>query len=201
MRVQVFFATLSGMFVFKKGGYISIPLVAYMGSTIILGSFIGGYGSKFLSNGTINLVYAILALLAAILMLFPKPAVDGETVANEVEFNRFYAIFFALIVGVASGIVGAAGAFIIVPIMLVILKIPTRIAIGSSLSNYLHIINWSNRREGFWWTYVASSFSGHGCFQPNCSTNWCPPQQKNEHQILRKNPFCHYPRNRHQNLV
>ncbi len=132
--IQVFFATLSGMFVFKKGGFISVPLVVYMGSTIILGSFIGGYGSKFLSNGTINLVYAILALLAAMLMMFPKPAQDGETVANEVKFNRFYAVFFALVVGVASGIVGAAGAFIIVPIMLVILKIPTRIAIGSSLA-------------------------------------------------------------------
>jgi uncharacterized membrane protein YfcA len=33
-----------------------------------------------------------------------------------------------------SGIVGAAGAFITVPIMLVVLKIPTRVAIASSLA-------------------------------------------------------------------
>jgi uncharacterized membrane protein YfcA len=37
-------------------------------------------------------------------------------------------------VGLLSGIVGAAGAFITVPIMLVVLKIPTRVAIASSLA-------------------------------------------------------------------
>ncbi|WP_147535615.1 sulfite exporter TauE/SafE family protein [Bacillus marasmi] len=132
--IQVFFATLSGMLVFKKDGYISIPLVAYMGGTIIIGSFIGGYGSKFLSNGTINLVYAILALLAAVLMLFPRPNTNGDEKTTVVSFNRFLAIIFALVVGISSGIVGAAGAFILVPIMLVILKIPTRVAIGSSLA-------------------------------------------------------------------
>src|SRR5699024_604506 len=36
--------------------------------------------------------------------------------------------------GVGAGIVGAGGAFLLVPIMLVILKIPTRITIASSLA-------------------------------------------------------------------
>ncbi|MDH4615827.1 sulfite exporter TauE/SafE family protein [Brevibacillus sp. AY1] len=40
----------------------------------------------------------------------------------------------AIIVGLASGIVGAAGAFILVPIMLIVLKIPTRVTIASSLA-------------------------------------------------------------------
>ena len=40
----------------------------------------------------------------------------------------------ALIVGIGSGIVGAAGAFLLVPIMLVVLKIPTRMTIASSLA-------------------------------------------------------------------
>jgi uncharacterized membrane protein YfcA len=38
------------------------------------------------------------------------------------------------LVGILSGIVGAAGAFITVPIMLVLLKIPTRVAIATSLA-------------------------------------------------------------------
>ena len=40
--VQVFFATLAGMVVFKKGGYIHGKLVAYMGISIVIGSFAGG---------------------------------------------------------------------------------------------------------------------------------------------------------------
>lgn len=131
--IQVFFSTLAGMFVFKKGGLINGKLVAYMGGSIVIGSFAGGYGSKFLPNEAINIVYAVLALIAAIMMLLPK---KGDSLAEgmEVDFNRSVAILSALIVGIASGIVGAAGAFITVPVMLVLLKIPTRIAIGSSLA-------------------------------------------------------------------
>lgn len=131
--VQVFFATLAGMFVFKKGGLINGKLVAYMGISIIIGSFAGGYGSKFLPNDAINLVYAVLALIAAIMMLFPKKGDEaGEDTKG--DFNKFIAVSSALIIGIASGIVGAAGAFITVPVMLVLLKIPTRVAIGSSLA-------------------------------------------------------------------
>ncbi len=43
-------------------------------------------------------------------------------------------LFLAFIVGIGAGIVGAGGAFLLVPIMLTILKIPTRMTIASSLA-------------------------------------------------------------------
>ena len=65
-------------------------------------------------------------------MLFPK---KGDEEGEEIrDFNKWIAVPAAFIIGVASGIVGAAGAFITVPVMLVLLKIPTRVAIGSSLA-------------------------------------------------------------------
>lgn len=131
--VQVFFATLAGMFAFRKGGFINKPLVLMMGIAIIIGSFVGSYGSKFLPNSTINLVYAVLALIAAIMMFMPKKA-NEDMDYNQLTFNKPLASFLAAIIGILSGIVGAAGAFITVPVMLVILKIPTRVAIASSLA-------------------------------------------------------------------
>jgi len=131
--IQVFFSTLAAMFVFKKGGLIHGKLVLYMGTAIVIGSFAGGYGSKFLPDEVINMVYAILALIAAIMMLLPKKGDEqGENTVG--DFNKSVAVISALIVGTASGIVGAAGAFITMPVMLVLLKIPTRVAIGSSLA-------------------------------------------------------------------
>src|SRR5699024_3094879 len=50
------------------------------------------------------------------------------------HFNRWLASVLALLVGISAGIVGAGGAFMLVPIMLVILKIPIRITIATSLS-------------------------------------------------------------------
>lgn len=131
--VQVFFATLSGMMAFRKGGYINKSLVFIMGGTIVIGSFIGGYGSKFLSDAFINITYAVLALIAAVMMFLPKKGQEDMDF-DKVKFNKPVAAIFAAIIGVVSGIVGAAGAFITVPVMLVILKIPTRVAIASSLA-------------------------------------------------------------------
>ena len=131
--VQVFFATIAGVWVYRKGGYLNKSLIFYMGTTILIGSFIGGYGSKLMSEDGINIVYGTLALIAAVMMFIPKKGLD-DIPLDQVTFNKPLAAILALIVGTAAGIVGAAGAFLLVPIMLVVLKIPTRMTIASSLA-------------------------------------------------------------------
>ncbi|WP_108672385.1 sulfite exporter TauE/SafE family protein [Peribacillus acanthi] len=131
--VQVFFATIGGVWAYRKGGFLNKTLIIYMGTSILIGSFVGSYGSRFMSEGGINLVYGILALIAAVMMFVPKKGLD-DIPLDQVTFNKWLAAFFALIVGIGAGIVGAAGAFLLVPIMLVILKIPTRMTIATSLA-------------------------------------------------------------------
>lgn len=131
--IQVFFASLMGMLVFRRGGLLNKALVLYMGVSMIIGSFMGSFVSNTLSSSVINLVYAILALIAAIMMFLPKRGKDAQDI-SKVTFNKPLAVILALIIGTVSGIVGAAGAFITVPVMLVVLKIPTRVAIASSLA-------------------------------------------------------------------
>ena len=43
-----------------------------MGGAILIGSLIGSYGSSFISEEVVNVVYGILALMAAIMMFVPK---------------------------------------------------------------------------------------------------------------------------------
>lgn len=131
--VQVFFATIGGVWAYRKGGYLNRTLITYMGASILIGSFIGGYGSKLMSEGGINLIYGILALIAAVMMFIPKKGID-DIPLDQVKFNKWLSAILALIVGLGAGIVGAAGAFLLVPIMLVVLKIPTRMTIASSLA-------------------------------------------------------------------
>ncbi|MGM9988938.1 MAG: sulfite exporter TauE/SafE family protein [Bacillaceae bacterium] len=131
--VQVFFATIGGVWAYRKGGFLNKKLISYMGVSILIGSFIGGYGSKLLPEAGINITYGILATIAAIMMFIPKKGID-DIPFDQVTFNKWLAAILALIVGVGSGIVGAAGAFLLVPIMLVVLKIPTRMTIASSLA-------------------------------------------------------------------
>lgn len=131
--VQVFFATIGGVLAYKGSGYLNARLITYMGTAILIGSLIGGYGSGFLSESQIDFMYAILATIAAVMMFIPKKEVRF-TAGEDLAFNGPLAAGLALATGIASGIVGAAGAFILVPIMLVILKIPTRVTIATSLA-------------------------------------------------------------------
>ncbi|AVK82363.1 hypothetical protein C3943_01800 [Lysinibacillus sp. B2A1] len=131
--VQVFFASIAGVWAYRKDGYLNKVLILYMGGAILTGSFVGSYGSKFLSEDGVNIVYGILALIAAIMMFMPKKKNDDKPM-NEITFNKPLAVILAFIVGTGSGIVGAAGGFLLVPIMLVVLNIPTRMTIATSLA-------------------------------------------------------------------
>ncbi|MDC3414732.1 sulfite exporter TauE/SafE family protein [Aquibacillus sp. 3ASR75-11] len=133
VAVQVFFATLSGVYAYRKGGHLNKNLILTMGVSILFGSFIGGYGSRFLSEEGINLVYGILAVIAAVMMFIPKKGID-DSGREEVSFSKGLAASLTFIVGLGAGIVGAGGAFLLVPIMLVVLKIPTRMTIATSLA-------------------------------------------------------------------
>src|SRR5699024_236100 len=131
--IQVFFSTIGGVWVFRKGNFLNKNLVIYMGISIIVGSFIGGYGSKILQDQVINITYGVLATIAAIMMFIPRKGIDDIS-PNQVTFNKELAAIIAFIIGIVAGIIGAAGAFILVPIMLVILKIPMRMTIATSLA-------------------------------------------------------------------
>ncbi len=133
VAVQVFFAALSGVMAYRKDGYLNKHLIMTMGISILIGSFIGSYGSRFLTEENINLVYGILAVMASIMMLIPKRGRD-DIHHDQLNYNKWLAAILAFMVGTGAGIVGAGGAFLLVPIMLVVLKIPTRITIATSLA-------------------------------------------------------------------
>ncbi|MGG4109210.1 sulfite exporter TauE/SafE family protein [Bacillus subtilis] len=131
--IQVFFATLGGVWAYRKSDLLNKALIIYMGSSILLGSVLGSYFSHYISEKGINFIYGILAILAVILMLIPKKGQEHSE-DKEVIFNKWLASSLALIIGGVSGILGAGGAFILVPIMLSILNIPVRITVASSLA-------------------------------------------------------------------
>lgn len=131
--IQVFFASIAGVWAYRKGGLLNKDLIIHMGSAILIGSLIGSLGSSALSEETVNIVYGTLAVIAAVMMFIPRKQVDDKQM-DDVTFNKSLAAGLALVVGISSGIVGAAGGFLLVPIMLTVLHIPTRMTIASSLA-------------------------------------------------------------------
>jgi uncharacterized protein len=131
--VQVFFATIGGVWAYRKGKYLNKQLIIFMGVPILIGSLFGSFSSKLMTENGINVIYGILGLIAVVLMFIPKKGID-DVPFDQVSVNKWIATILGLIVGISAGIVGAGGAFILVPIMLVVLKIPTRITIATSLA-------------------------------------------------------------------
>ena len=52
---------------------------------------------------------------------------------SHIKFNRLLLITIGGIIGLVSGIVGAGGAFIIIPVLLVIFKLPMNTVVTNSI--------------------------------------------------------------------
>ena len=87
---------------------------------ILIGSLAGSVSSKYLPSETINILYGILAVIAAIMMMVPNRGSRENTELREISYNHVTASVAALLVGIVSGIVGAGGSFILIPIMLTV---------------------------------------------------------------------------------
>lgn len=131
--VQVVFAALSGVLAHRNNHVLNMDLIRYMGGGGLLGSLAGGIASGYASSWLLSAIFASLASLSLALMLLPKKEAKLGVAADELEFNRALAFVMALAVGVLAGMVGAGGAFILIPLMLYVLRIPLRTTIGSSL--------------------------------------------------------------------
>ncbi|WP_170061390.1 sulfite exporter TauE/SafE family protein [Rummeliibacillus pycnus] len=129
---QVFFSTLSGVITYKKGGELPSSLVWSIGIPALISSFVGGFFSKFVPDSYLNMLYGILAVVAVVLMFKP----DKDNLHNEMpqKSKMVLSILVGSFVGVVAGMIGAGGSFLFIPLMIQVIKVPTRLAIAASLA-------------------------------------------------------------------
>jgi len=131
--VQVFVAALSGVLAHRRSRALHTELALIGGVAMAVGSLAGALASKHASPGFILLVFALMATGAAGLVLIRMEALELPIFAEDVRFSRPRAALVSLSVGVGAGLVGAGGAFLLVPLLVTVVGVPLRITIGSSL--------------------------------------------------------------------
>ena len=132
--VQGLLGCLFGTLSHRRFRFVSGPLSIYMGGSIFFAAVIGGAGANHVSNEALLFLFACLAFGASILMLLSnKEDVENPDI-DKLVFSRFRAMASAGGVGLVGGLVGQGGSFILIPLMISFVKIPTRIAIGSNLA-------------------------------------------------------------------
>jgi uncharacterized membrane protein YfcA len=103
--------------------------VLWFGVPGMAGTYFGAFLSKYMS-GTVQLIlFAIVMLLAAVMMFRSRTASEGE----HHEKAIWKIMSEGLIVGVITGLVGVGGGFLIVPALVLLGGLSMRLAVGTSL--------------------------------------------------------------------
>ncbi len=131
---QGFFSALTAMFYYSKNALVNKALVVTLGLSLFTSSLAGSFFSKTVPDGLLLMVFGTLALIAAVMMLIPRSYMRDDLTEDKVYFHKATAIAIGLLLGFAIGLVGQGGAFILIPTLLYVLKIPLRVALGSTLA-------------------------------------------------------------------
>jgi hypothetical protein len=132
--VQVFAAAVSGVIAHRRVRAVHAELAWIGGLAMASGSLVGAVASRWMPDGTLLLAFALMVTAALGLMLVPTETAGQPIFAEHVTFNRPRAALVSLGVGLAAGLVGAGGAFLLVPLLLVVVGVPIRVTIGTSLA-------------------------------------------------------------------
>jgi uncharacterized membrane protein YfcA len=136
---QVFFAGLVGGAAHWRSGRVHKRLILVGAITSSLGAFLGGITSKWVSEWFLLLLFGIVTLVAGAVMFLPGPSAEMErTPVEDILIPTVSLGTISLLVGLVVGLLGA-GNFLFVPLLIYLLKIPTRITIGSALA--IHVLN------------------------------------------------------------
>lgn len=130
--VQSLAGSFSALLVHRHNRLVHHQLVITLGSSTLIGALTGSLWSKYMASEIMLFVFAVLSLISVVFMFLSVSNDNNTTQLTDVHFNKKLAIIIGLVVGTFGGIIGQGGAFLLIPLMLYILHIPTRIALGSS---------------------------------------------------------------------
>src|SRR5207247_2520036 len=112
-------------------GNVSNRLVLTMGPPAAVASLIGAFLSRDASDQVLLWISASSSFFGGVLLVLPVRAQD--VAAHEVRVNTPLAVALAIVIGIFGGMVGIGAIAFIVAALIYFLRVPPRIAIGSSL--------------------------------------------------------------------
>src|SRR5438094_648124 len=133
--VQVLVAATSGMLAHRRRRAVNAELAWVGGVAMASGSLVGALASYYVYDRWLLLIFALMVTAAGALMIVPvEAAAPSLPIGEPRRFSRPLTATVCGSVGVGAGLVGAGGAFLLVPLLLAVVGVPIRVTIGSSLA-------------------------------------------------------------------
>lgn len=122
---------------FKTGFILSVP--AFIGVYVTRKYVIPAIPEQLVAPGdfsftkdtAIMVFFAVILLLASASMIYDKK--DNFDKNRKLQYNYPLLIIQGLIVGLITGIIGAGGGFLIIPVLVIWVKLPMKKAVATSL--------------------------------------------------------------------
>ena len=140
----LFSASIAAMVVFQKNKSVSWTLVILIGSFTALSALGGGYFSHLFSGFILKIIFAVLLLIAGLVMLVQvseKQNSRGKSrlgiikikSGNDIYRVNLWIVLPAIILtGFASGMVGVSGGSFLVPLMVLACGVSMHVAVGTA---------------------------------------------------------------------
>jgi uncharacterized membrane protein YfcA len=132
-------SSLIGMWEYGRAGHIKSRVVPAFSGTGMIGAWMGAYVHHLMPAEVLLILFGVLLLITRALMMRHAAQGNVATTTDDcaVQFPKtcwIKAAGLGLIVGCVNGVFGVGGGFMIVPALVLLMKFPSRKAIGTSLS-------------------------------------------------------------------
>ncbi|NVL90051.1 MAG: TSUP family transporter [Desulfobacterales bacterium] len=139
-------AQISALYIFYRSGLVDLKLVMMLELPTMIGAFTGGVFSEHFNVALLAIMFSCSLFLASYVMLQDEVQLEGlgkrfsmspwrwdrefGGYAYSVDMIVAFPLTFA--VGFMGGLLGLGGAFLIIPIMVVLFDVPMRVAVATS---------------------------------------------------------------------
>jgi uncharacterized membrane protein YfcA len=130
---QVLVASTLGALTHGRSVSLHRRLAVRGGAAMALGALVGGIGSHYVGGRALLILFACMATLALPLLVL-APTGEVAEPAAAARADGLLAVVLPLGIGLAAGMVGAGGAFLLMPVLVGVLRVPIRQSIGTSLA-------------------------------------------------------------------
>lgn len=101
------------------------------GAAAMAGAFVGGLIGGHVPGTVLMIAFALMMLATAVAMIRGRRGQDAAATARELPVLKV--LLEGLVVGLATGLVGAGGGFLVVPALVLLGGLPMSVAVGTSL--------------------------------------------------------------------